>query len=161
IATAVLDLSGKQRSSIDIGGVAAGSYLLKVSSPRSVPTQYDLTIRIDDETPAVEKFTTRTDVVRRDVVLGGAGNDVLIGGAGEDWILGEEGNDVLSGGADRLAEDLLIGGAGDDTFQIIPDLLPFLKGTTETYIPTVVDVLQGGDGDDRVLYLGGDYDNQG
>ena len=159
--TSVLDLSGKQASTIDIDGLVAGEYLLKVSSPRQVPTEYDLTIRIDNVDPVVESFTTRTDVVRRDVILGGPGNDILIGGAGEDWILGEEGNDVLSGGYDRQAEDLLIGGTGDDTFQILPDLLPFLKGTTETYIPTVVDVLQGGEGDDRVLFLGGDFDELG
>ena len=44
---------------------------------------------------------------------------------------------MLTGGYDRQAEDLLFGGDGDDTFQILPDVLPFLKGTTETFIPTV------------------------
>jgi Ca2+-binding RTX toxin-like protein len=161
VATLMLDLSGKQESLLDIGALAAGEYLLKVSSPRSVPTEYDLTIKIDNNPPVVEKFTTRTEVVRRDVILGGSGDDVLIGGMGEDWILAQAGNDVLSGGYDRQAEDLLIGGDGDDTFQILPDELPFLKKTTETYIPPTVNVLHSDTNDDRILYWGGDFDNLG
>ena len=84
-----------------------------------MPTVYDLTLQIDDAEPVVESYTTRTDLVRRDVILGGSGNDVLQGGAGEDWIFGQAGNDVLTGGYDRQAEDLLFGGEGDDTFQIL------------------------------------------
>ena len=95
------------------------------------------------------------------MILGGNGNDVLQGGAGEDWIFGQAGNDVLTGGYDRQAEDLLFGGEGDDTFQILTDGLPFIKGTTETYIPTLTDRFDGGTGDDRVLFLGGDYDRLG
>ena len=165
LGNVVLDLSGRNSSTLDLTGVTAGDYLLKVSSPNLVPTEYDLTFLLDPSEgaadPIVEKFTGRTDVVRRDVILGGSGNDVLQGGMGEDWIFGQAGNDVLSGGPDRQAEDLLFGGDGDDTFQIIPDQLPFIKGTTETFIPTLTDRLDGGSGDDRVLFLGGDRDRLG
>ena len=103
------------------------------------------------------------------MIVGGTGDDVLMGGAGEDWIFGNDGNDVLSGGRDRNASDLLFGGAGNDTFQIIPDNLPLLGNqpntvfnpATQTYLPTFSDQLLGGDGDDRVLFLGGDKDRRG
>ena len=161
LGQAVLDLSGKRRGGLDIPSLAAGEYLVKVSSNNSVPTVYDLTLQIDDGDPEVTSYTSRTNVVRRDVILGGAGHDVLQGGAGEDWIFGQAGNDVLTGGYDRQAEDLLFGGDGDDTFQIFTDGLPFIKGTTDTYIPTLTDRFDGGTGDDRVLFLGGDYDRLG
>ena len=107
--------------------------------------------------------------LRRDVILGGTGDDILRGGAGEDWIFGNDGNDVLTGGDDRQASDLLIGGKGNDTFQIIPDSLPLLGNqpntdfdpATRTYLPTYSDQFLGGDGTDRVLYLGGDKDRRG
>ncbi len=113
-----------------------------------------------------------TIVDRRDILLGGSGNDILRGGSGEDWIFGGADNDVLSGGDDRQAPDLLWGGDGDDILQIIPDDLPLLGGasrtltfagnaTTNTYLPTFSDRLDGGAGDDQVLFLGGDLDSTG
>ena len=156
-----LDLSGKQSSEIDLAGLNAGDYLLKVSSPRAIPTVYDLTFKLGSDTPEIRNLSTRTETVRRDVILGGAGNDVLQGGAGEDWIFGQAGNDVLTGGYDRQAEDLLLGGEGDDTFQLLPDGLPLIKGSTETFIPTFNDRFDGGEGDDRVLFQGGDLDRLG
>ena len=89
--------------------------------------------------------------------------------AARDWIFGNEGFDVLTGGADRNASDLLFGGPGDDTFQIIPDALPLLGNqpntvfdpATETFIPTYSEQLDGGEGNDRVLFLGGDTDRRG
>ncbi|MCX2983455.1 hypothetical protein EYC98_21560, partial [Halieaceae bacterium IMCC14734] len=99
---------------------------------------------------------------RRDIVLGGDGNDVLSGGLGRDWIFGQAGNDVLTGGVDRNAPDLLFGGDGDDTFQLIPDALPLAgDGTGGTVIPTTSDQFFGGAGEDRVLFLGGDFDRRG
>ena len=85
-----------------------------------------------------------------------------MGGMGEDWIFGGPGNDVISGGYDRQAPDLLFGEDGNDTFQLIPDdaaadgrlrsdLCAHLRGRT----------MYGGDGEDRVLFLGGDTDNLG
>ena len=132
-------------------------------SPNRVPTIYDLTVDLaDGETPESVALGSRSDAVRRDIILGGEGNDVLQGGAGEDWIFGGSGNDVLSGGLDRQAEDLLFGNEGDDTFQIIPDRLPQLsEGSDETFLPTLSDRLDGGVGDDRVLFLGGDTDDVG
>src|SRR5207237_2092103 len=109
------------------------------------------------EANAVEvALGTRADAVRRDVIIGGDGDDVISGGPGEDWIFGGNGNDVLTGGMDRNAGDLIFGGAGDDTFQIIPDALPLLNNSTETFIPTYNDFFDGGAGNDRVLFLGGD-----
>ncbi|MCA9048123.1 MAG: VCBS repeat-containing protein, partial [Planctomycetaceae bacterium] len=114
---------------------------------------------------------SQTRILRRDILIGGAGNDRLSGGSGEEWILGGPGDDVLNGGADRQASDLMWGGPGNDTFQIIPSDLPVTKtserfvgidGTnTKTFIPTYSDRFDGGEGTDRVLFLGGDVDDQG
>jgi len=158
-----LDLSGKQTTFLDLSGLSAGTdYLLRVSAPNRLPTQYDLTFDLRDDVVPSENttdFATKANPIRRDIIIGGAGNDALQGGPGEDWIFGGSGNDVLSGGYDRQSEDLLFGGEGDDTFQILPDGLPFIKGTDQTYIPTLTDRFDGGPGDDRVLFQGGDFDN--
>ncbi|MCA9091868.1 MAG: VCBS repeat-containing protein [Planctomycetaceae bacterium] len=107
--------------------------------------------------------------VRKDILIGGEGNDVLQGGKGEDWIFGGAGNDVLTGGTDRQAGDLMWGGDGDDIFQIVPDGLPFTKGSEQKlsnadkiqYVPSYSDRFDGGEGNDQVLFLGGDLDSQG
>ena len=54
---------------------------------------------------------------------------------------------MLTGGLDRQASDLLFGGPGDDTFQLLPDYLPYVKGTYETSIPSTVDRFDGAEGD--------------
>ncbi|MCA9137072.1 MAG: hypothetical protein KDB00_09945, partial [Planctomycetales bacterium] len=167
------------RSEVSLADVKAGTtYYLEVTSPNIVPTVYDLRFNLDGlteseieaiESPAEVSLSLRKDIVRRDVILGGDGNDILQGGGGEDWIFGNAGNDVLTGGDDRQASDLLFGGPGDDTFQIIPDALPLLGNqpntnfdpATQTYIPTYSDQFIGGDGTDRVLFLGGDLDRRG
>ena len=162
----VIDLAGAGQGRLTLGAIAGFAnlsastpYLLKISAPNRVPTIYDLTVRLD-ETGALQTvdLATRSNAVRRDVILGGNGNDVLSGGAGEEWIFGGAGNDVLTGGLDRQAEDLLFGQDGDDRFQIIPDRLPTLPGSTQTLIPTLSDRLDGGLGDDQVWFLGGDLD---
>ncbi|MFN0040815.1 MAG: LamG-like jellyroll fold domain-containing protein, partial [Burkholderiales bacterium] len=164
-ADSQIDLSGRQTSFVDLSGLQAGTeYLVRVTAPNRAPTQYNLTFDLDDDVNAedhVVNLAAKADVSRRDIILGGAGNDVLIGGPGEDWVFGGSGNDVLSGGYDRMAEDLLFGGEGDDSFQLLPDDLPFIKGTTKTFIPTLTDRFDGGPGTDRVLFLGGDRDNLG
>uniref|UniRef100_UPI00356A9D5F LamG-like jellyroll fold domain-containing protein n=1 Tax=Stieleria sp. TaxID=2795976 RepID=UPI00356A9D5F len=164
------------RGEVSLGGLAAGTtYYLEVASPNIVPTVYDLGFNVDNQALGTDEFlpeislSLREDIVRRDVILGGDGNDILQGGGGEDWIFGNAGNDVLTGGKDRQASDLLFGGDGDDTFQIIPDALPLLGNqpnsqfdpATETYIPTFSEQYIGGDGNDRVLFLGGDLDRRG
>ena len=127
-----------------------------------IPTVYDLLFDLGDEQqPAELDLGAGSDPVRRDVILGGSGQDILMGGPGEDWVFGGVGNDVLSGGLDRLASDLLFGQGGDDVFQIIPDALPFLTGTEQTFIPTYNDEMFGGAGEDQVLFLGGDLDDLG
>ena len=144
-----------------LDGFIAGEYLLRVSDNK-IPTIYDLHFDLADSSdPIVQDLAANLDVVRRDVMLGGAGNDILIGGRGEDWAFGGDGNDVLSGGPDRQASDLLFGEAGDDIFQIIPDALPFITGTEQTLIPTLSDQLFGGEGNDQVLFLGGNVDDAG
>jgi len=157
-----LDLSGKRATSLSLAGLLADvDYFIKVSSPNLVPTRYDLAFDLDDgDDPAAHatNLATTLDSKRRDVIVGGDGNDALQGGSGEDWIFGGAGNDVLSGGYDRQAEDLLFGGDGDDTFQLQPDGLPFIKGTDQTFIPTLTDRFDGGAGNDRVYFEGGDLD---
>ena len=134
--------------------LAAGEHLLKVSN-NIVPAIYDLHFDLADTSDA--DVTTidlglRSDFVRRDVIVGGPGNDRLRGGPGEDWIFGNDGNDVLTGGKDTNASDLLFGGKGDDTFQLIPDDLPAVPGN-------LVEQMIGGEGNDRVLYLGQGQDS--
>ena len=146
---------------LDTLSLTPGDYLLRVTDNR-IPTIYDLTFDFGDATvPAELSLAARTDLVRRDVLLGGPGSDVLFGGPGEDWIFGQEGNDVLSGGFDRQASDLLFGQEGDDIFQLVPDGLPFLTGTEQTFIPTFSEQMFGGAGEDQVLFLGGDLDSFG
>jgi hypothetical protein len=68
---------------------------------------------------------------------------------------------VLTGGPDRQASDLLFGEEGNDSFQLIPDRLPLMKGTNQTYVPTMNERFDGGPGEDQVLFLGGDTDRLG
>jgi Ca2+-binding RTX toxin-like protein len=138
-------------------------YWIRVRSLGGVPTQYDLALdRIDIAVggTAVINLAARADVIRRDVIVGGPGHDVLIGGPGEDWVIGGPGNDVLSGGRDRGASDILLGEDGDDLFQIFVDDLP-VDGSGNSLLLTSADELDGGDGYDRVVFLGGDLDHFG
>lgn len=127
-----------------------------------VPPVYSLNVVLAGQPLGVpQPQGVRSDSIRRDVILGGVGKDVLSGGPSEDFIFGGAGNDGLSGGLDRQAGDLLFGEAGADTFQLIPDRLSLLNGTDETALLTLVDEYYGGAGDDRVLFLGGDFDRLG
>ena len=153
-------------------------YLLKVTDVTR-PTVYDLQFNLDGNDSTVGKIINQAISIalatsdlasqRRDVLIGGNGDDILVGGAGEDWVFGNDGADVLSGGTDRGASDLLFGGNGTDTFQIIPDDLPIVGGEPSTFFTgeaktgrlTASDVMDGGEGADRVLYLGGDKDRRG
>src|SRR5581483_1171288 len=109
------------------------------------------------------------DVDRRDVLLGGDGKDVISAGTAETWVFGGAGNDVLTSGSDHNGGDLLWGGAGDDTFQVIPGPLPLTRPTAHSlnpadqvsFVPTFSDRYDGGAGNDRVLFLGGDLDPNG
>ncbi|XZE56469.1 PKD domain-containing protein [Planctomycetaceae bacterium SH139] len=155
---------------LDTFGLEAGTqYLLRIQTNKT-PTIYGIEFNFGIVGPIpVVDLGTRSDAVRRDIILGGRGDDVLMGGPGEDWILGGDGNDVISGGLDRGAPDLLIGGAGDDTFQIIPDHLRLLGNqpntvfdpASKTYLPTMNDEIDGGSGNDRMLYVGGNLDRRG
>ena len=158
-----IDLSAGDSGEISLAALNPDTqYLLQVTSPNQVPTIYDLAFELNDATPAGISLAARQGpVVRRDVILGGPGNDVLAGGPGEDWVFGGPGNDVLTGGQDRQASDLLFGNEGDDIFQLIPDDLPLLLNSDETFVPTFNDRFNGGDGDDQVLFLGGDTDRLG
>ncbi len=173
-----IDVAGNGTTSsglqtLDLRDLSANHpYLLKISALGKTPTIYDIQFDLDANVSTLGdqmSLATRVDVTRRDVILGSEGNDILQGGAGEDWIFGGPGADVLTGGLDRNASDLLFGGPGNDTFQILTDALPLLgnqPGTvfqpaTETIIPTFSDQLIGGEGDDQVLFLGGDRDRLG
>ena len=163
----LLDLGGTGRTEVLLGPAprlplsAGATYYVKVASANLIPTVYNLRLDLVGEPAEDVDLSAGRDVVRRDIILGGQGSDVLCGGPSEDWIFGGPGNDVLCGGQDRQASDLLFGNEGDDAFQLIPDGLPFIKGTYETYVPTLTDRFDGGQGDDRVLFLGGDYDRLG
>ncbi|MDB5319040.1 MAG: cya 2, partial [Phycisphaerales bacterium] len=142
---------------VSLTGLAAGvDFFLRINS-NLAPTIYQLAFAAG-ATPVKVNLAGQTPILRRDIILGGLGDDVLSGGSGEDWVLGGAGNDVLSGGLDRQASDLLFGEAGDDTFQVIPDSLPVIPGSDRTIVPTLTDSFDGGTGNDRVLFLGGDKD---
>lgn len=165
-------LSGVQTVTVEdlftLGLVVGDTYLIEVKT-NLTPTIYGIEFDLVGADSETLDLSLRNDAIRRDVILGGPGNDILQGGAGEDWIFGNEGNDVLSGGRDRNAVDLLFGGPGDDTFQIIPDALPLLTNqpntvfdpATQVYRPQASEQLIGGEGTDRVLFLGGDLDRRG
>ncbi|HEX2473147.1 MAG TPA: calcium-binding protein, partial [Lacipirellulaceae bacterium] len=161
----VRDLSVAAAPPLALSSLTPGTkYWLQVASPNIVPTIYALDFVLPNGGPALPQpveLGIRSDAVRKDIILGGSGNDVLAGGPGEDFVFGGIGNDVLTGGLDRQASDLLFGQEGDDTFQIIPDSLPFVNGTDRILIPTLSDELRGGVGNDRVLFLGGDLDEAG
>ena len=161
-AATVLDLSPRGVDSLDLSALAPDrEYFIEVSSPNLIPSVYTLNFELGSSEPQVVNLGAREDFVRRDVILGGVGDDRLSGGPGEDFILGGPGHDVLTGGVDKQASDLLFGNEGDDTFQVIPDGLPLLNGSAQTFIPTFSDQLIGGMGTDRLLFLGGDRDNLG
>ncbi|MEM8678033.1 MAG: PKD domain-containing protein [Planctomycetota bacterium] len=168
LSTIITSGSGLQVATVDLTALTSGTEYRVAISNNQTPTIYGLEFNFAG-TPATIDLGLRRDSIRRDVILGGEGDDILQGGAGEDWVFGQAGNDVLTGGADRQASDLLFGGPGDDTFQIIPDALPTLGNEpnsvfaagTGTFIPTYSDLFAGGDGVDRTLYLGGDFDRRG
>ncbi|MEZ6126917.1 MAG: LamG-like jellyroll fold domain-containing protein, partial [Planctomycetaceae bacterium] len=161
VGSTLINLNQHVTTTISIGDQPEGTYFLKVASPNQLPTVYNLAfdLNLPDGilVPAQDLANSSFKVVRRDVITGDAGNDVLIGGLGEDWIFGGDGNDLISGGLDQQASDLLFGGAGSDTMQLFPDQLPTLEGTNTTFVPTYSDRFDGGTGEDRILYLGGDY----
>ncbi|MCA9049039.1 MAG: hypothetical protein KDA89_09955, partial [Planctomycetaceae bacterium] len=161
VGSTLINLNQHVSTTISIGDQPEGTYFLKVASPNQLPTVYNLAFDLDLPdgilVPAQDLANSSFKVVRRDVITGDAGNDVLIGGLGEDWIFGGDGNDLISGGLDQQASDLLFGGAGSDTMQLFPDQLPTLEGTNTTFVPTYSDRFDGGTGEDRILYLGGDY----
>ncbi|MCA9138826.1 MAG: proprotein convertase P-domain-containing protein, partial [Planctomycetales bacterium] len=149
------------------GLVSGTEYLLRVQT-NETPTKYGIHFDLSGSSSTID-LAMRPANERRDIILGGDGNDKLMGGGGEDWILGGAGADVISGGLDRMASDILIGGEGDDTFQIIPDELPLVgndPGTvfdpvTRTYRPNASDEIDGGPGNDRMLFVGGGIDRRG
>ncbi|MBI1842588.1 MAG: hypothetical protein HYR88_17250, partial [Verrucomicrobia bacterium] len=98
---------------------------------------------------------------RKDIIMGGDGDDILSGGPGEDWVFGGKGNDVLTGGLDHQSGDLLFGDEGNDRFQLVPDDLPMVLGSTRTYVPATADQFWGGSGNDEVIFIGGDLDRNG
>ncbi len=160
--TGTRDLAGTTTAALDLSGLSANTnYWVEVRSQNLVPTRYDLSLLLPGADVSEVRLGRSDTVVRRDVILGGSGNDVLSGGSGEDWIFGQAGNDVLTGGLDRQASDLLFGGAGNDTFQLIPDWLPVVPGTSQTVNLTSTDLYDGGIGIDSVLFLGGDLDRNG
>lgn len=91
-----------------------------------------------------------------DEVHGGAGDDKVIGGDGGDALYGDTGHDRLIGGdgydylSDFNGGNTLEGGAGNDTLQI------------HTYVANDgLDILDGGDGDDHILWSNNGLDAHG
>lgn len=158
VSEETIDLAKQSRAVMKLDGlnvVEQNSLYLRIRSQNQIPTVYDLGVDLADGRPIdldPVPFGASSDTfLRRDVIVGGNGADVLLGGPSEDWVIGGPGNDVLSGGDDGGASDILIGEAGDDVFQVIPSDL----GDIDL---TLADEIEGGDGYDRILYVGGDLD---
>ena len=160
-STATIDIQKTSRARIDLASLDRGDgirYFVRVRSLAQIPTVYDLGFDLGDGKPLalnpIELGVRSDTFARRDVIVGGPGADVLLGGPSEDWVIGGSGNDVISGGIDGLASDILIGEDGDDVFQIIPSAI-------EKMDLTLADEIDGGEGYDRTLFLGGDLDSFG
>ena len=114
-----------------------------------------------------------------DLILGGLGNDSLFGEGGTDMLSGERGDDFVDGGAGSdllLSEnghDTLLGGAGADaiisidgsyTDGLLDGIAPSNsdRGIAEFAVERqatknfAADMVDGGDGDDHLLFDGGD-----
>ncbi len=156
----VIDATKPSRVEIPMNGFTFDEdfrYFIRVRSQSEIPTQYDLGLNVGEGSPlslVQVNLGVETDTfLRRDVIVGGPGHDVLQGGPSEDWVIGGPGNDVLSGGIDGTASDLLIGEGGDDILQVIPSFIAKPE--------TLTDELEGGEGFDRIMFLGGDLDEFG
>jgi Ca2+-binding RTX toxin-like protein len=76
--------------------------------------QFTVTIAASDGSETVSRtFTISIEDLRRENVLGNAGDNVIRGGVGSDTLNGAVGNDTLHGGEGR---DQLTGGSGADAF---------------------------------------------
>ena len=95
----------------------------------------------DDVLVGTDASDTLTGLGGADRLSGSGGNDVLLGGDGHDHLDGGYGNDQLTSG---LGDDTLLGGDGDDIINLTPWFMTRID----------VDQVDGGDGDDRVVFLG-------
>ncbi|MEM6453706.1 MAG: M91 family zinc metallopeptidase [Acidobacteriota bacterium] len=110
-----------------------------------------------------------------DYAAGGNGSDVIDGGAGRDVLYGDSGDDVIRGGGDRdyvdggRGHDEIFGGGGNDTLAGgrgndrvfgeggVDTLLGNSSDASTTFTAAdgttrSGDVLDGGDGGDRMIY---------
>jgi Ca2+-binding RTX toxin-like protein len=117
-----------------------------------------------------DKFIASPNITIPMAVYGGGGNDSISTGAGNDTISGNGGKDRIAGnGGDDLiagsgSNDFLDGGAGNDTLDggLGNDILvggdgvdAMLGGLGTDYLYSrdgVVDLVDGGDGDDLAFY---------
>jgi Ca2+-binding RTX toxin-like protein/PKD repeat protein len=95
----LLDLRGEvvaaDRSIVDLRGVAAGTYWLRVHRLSGQPANEPMPFHLEFRAPAAGQFVPKQNV---DNLFGGEQNDTLVGGTGRDFIRGE-------GGADRFVSE--------------------------------------------------------
>lgn len=85
-----------------------------------------------------------------DEIDGGLGHDDLYGGQGNDTILGDEGADfIYDNGAEQPFH------VGDDVEEYVESLQAYDGGLDAEENPTGNDVIDGGDGSDKIFYSGG------
>ena len=79
----------------DLHTLKAGQeYFLKISGAAAARYQINASVgtarkaALDFSATELENLSSNVLILRRDVILGGAGNDVLSGGSGEEWIFG-------------------------------------------------------------------------
>jgi Ca2+-binding RTX toxin-like protein len=129
-------LTSIDRASISLGGTLRPAQLTGTGTILTVLSDAGVTA----------SFTGLTDFV-----FGGLGDDVIKGLSGDDILIGGGGDDQLEGGSDRdflyggTGSDILLGGAGADQLWSGPTG-PFFEG---------YDLLDGGGGNDRLIFAGG------
>ncbi len=88
----------------------------------------------------------------RDTLWAGNGDDTVEGGAGGDFVMGDVGQDQIAGGA---GDDSLAGGLGHDTLQG-GEGNDLLWGGAQGWPDRAADLLDGGSGDDELLWRPGE-----
>ncbi|MEQ8667930.1 MAG: choice-of-anchor U domain-containing protein [Pirellulales bacterium] len=132
---------GRQRTAtssiVDLRGLAAGEYWLRVHlADESVATS-DLAFNLDINAPA---FGSTFDASDRDTIFGGGGSDTVDGGSQLDWLFGDGDSDTFVA-EDVEVRDLQSQAAGDlvtDVLQLLgasdPDLSINLPGPVDVEV---------------------------
>lgn len=166
-------------SSISLANLVGGTkYLVKITSPNQVPTIYDLLrLNLDGITGIPTQlaafprayFSVSSNMERRDILIGGM--VTTYSKVAQVRTGGSVTRATMCSPAVTIARRAICSSAVATTIpsEYLPDALPLLGNqpntqfdpATKTYLTTQSDQFIGGEGNDRVLFLGGDKDRNG